>query len=155
MFYSSRGGAMSKSMYTSCQCVFLHLFSFFTPRICSQRSRHRCAATWPASSPVFHLCVTAINHSQSLLFGECCLSQNGATPLIPSLLCQEWCEGPGGGRREEIAMSGRVPAEEAFYGHCKQRAGHTAPMQLFAEEQARKCVVYETIRPVTGTVRAR
>lgn len=52
-------------------------------------------------------------------------------------------------------MSGRVPAEEAVYGRCKQRAGHAAPMQLFAKERARKCDVYETIRPVTGTVRAR
>lgn len=61
------------------------------------------------------------------------------------------------GRDTEV--SGGVPAEEAFYGHCKHRAGHRAALQLFTEKekkksQARKCVVYETIRPVTGTVRA-
>lgn len=71
-----------------------------------------CASACPASLLVFHLCATAINHSQSLYFGESYHFQNGTPPLNPSPLCQEWCEGPGAGRREEIAMSGRVPAEE-------------------------------------------
>lgn len=67
---------------------------------------YMCASTWSAFLLVFHLCFTV---NQSFIKSH---FQNGTSPLIPSLLCQEWREGPGGGRREEIAMSGRVPVEE-------------------------------------------
>lgn len=46
--------------------------------------------------------------------------------------------GQGGGRQEETEVSGGVPAEEAFYGHCKQRAGHTAALQLFTEKRGQE-----------------
>lgn len=47
------------------------------------------------------------------------VKKKGVPSLIPSHLCQQWCEEAGGGWQEEIAMSGKVPAEAVFYGHCK------------------------------------
>lgn len=40
------------------------------------------------------------------------------------------------GRDTEV--SGGVPAEEAFYGHCKHRAGHRAALQLFTKKKKKK-----------------